>query len=436
MPKVSVLIPIYNVEKYLRQCLNSVVNQTLEDIEIICINDGSTDSSLNIISDYAKAHNNIKIINKKNTGYGHSMNCGLKLAKGEYIGIVESDDFADLNMFKTLYNKAKSCNAEVLKASWFRQIGDNAIFTKLSNLPYDQIFVPRIEYPQIFSPPIAIWSAIYKREFLLKNDIYFNETPGASYQDVSFVFKVWSCAERVILIKDGFLHYRIDNPNSSVKSKEKAYCIFDEFKEINRFLKNRHDIYDPCIYITEPVKFKHYLSNYKRIDDIFKFNFLEHMYEEFKNDNEIGHLNKDYWQEENWQKLEFLLNNKKGFFYKQYEENQNVHLYKYGVYSLMKHFKKIYIYGAGVLAALALYNLIKNQFNVSKILVSDINDNPNKLLGVEVTHFDNFLIDKEQDLILIAVNEKIQYDILYKLQKEGYKNIIVMTTGLQRVLTR
>ena len=97
MPKVSILIPIFNVEKYLRQCLDSAVNQTLKDIEIICINDGSTDSSLEILKEYAKVYNSIKIINKQNTGYGHSMNCGLKLAKGEYIGIIESDDFADKN---------------------------------------------------------------------------------------------------------------------------------------------------------------------------------------------------------------------------------------------------------------------------------------------------------------------------------------------------
>ena len=249
MCKISVLIPIYNVEKYLRQCLDSVVNQTLKDIEIICINDGSTDSSLKIINEYASQDSRIKVIDKKNTGYGHSMNCGLKAAQGEYIGIVESDDFADLKMFDTLYNTAKKFNAEVVKSNYWEQVSDYSRFIEVGKLtPYEEIFIP-INNNSIFQAPTSIWSAIYSRSFLLKNDIYFNETPGASYQDVSFVFKVLACTERLFFIKEAFLHYRKDNPNSSVKSKEKVYCIFDEFNEIERFLKERKDIYNLCKYI-------------------------------------------------------------------------------------------------------------------------------------------------------------------------------------------
>ena len=95
MPKVSVLVPIYTVEKYLRQCLDSLINQTLEDIEIICINDGSTDSSPEIIKEFQAKDVRIKVINKENSGYGASMNMGVDMATGEYIGIVESDDYAE-----------------------------------------------------------------------------------------------------------------------------------------------------------------------------------------------------------------------------------------------------------------------------------------------------------------------------------------------------
>ena len=102
-PKVSILVPICNVERYLRECLNSLVNQTLREIEIICINDGSTDSSLSIIREYERRDERIVVIDKPNSGYGDSMNKGIELARGEYIGIVESDDFASLNMFETLY---------------------------------------------------------------------------------------------------------------------------------------------------------------------------------------------------------------------------------------------------------------------------------------------------------------------------------------------
>ena len=118
-PKVSVIIPIFNVERYLSQCLDSVVNQTLKEIEIICVNDGSTDKSLDIIKEYASKDSRIVIIDKKNSGYGHSMNCGMDIAKGEYIGIIESDDYAELQMFEKLYNLANKKNLDVVKSGFF-----------------------------------------------------------------------------------------------------------------------------------------------------------------------------------------------------------------------------------------------------------------------------------------------------------------------------
>ena len=116
--KVSVVIPIYNVEKYLRQCLDSVVNQTLKEIEIICVNDGSTDSSPAIINEYAAKDPRIVVIDKANSGYGHSMNCGFDLARGEYIGIVESDDYADPDMFEKLYECAAADGLDVVKSGF------------------------------------------------------------------------------------------------------------------------------------------------------------------------------------------------------------------------------------------------------------------------------------------------------------------------------
>ena len=104
MPKVSIIVPTYNVENYLRECMDSIVGQTLKDIEIICINDGSTDGSLEILKNYAAKDPRIIIVDKKNEGYGVGMNIGLERASGEYIGIVEPDDFVPDNMYEDLYN--------------------------------------------------------------------------------------------------------------------------------------------------------------------------------------------------------------------------------------------------------------------------------------------------------------------------------------------
>ena len=119
MPKVSIVIPVYNVEKYLRQCLDSVVNQTLQDIEIICVNDGSKDSSLQIMHEYQAKDPRIKIIDKENSGYGASMNRGFDAATGEYLGIVESDDYAEPDMFEKLYAVAKADDLDVVKSGFF-----------------------------------------------------------------------------------------------------------------------------------------------------------------------------------------------------------------------------------------------------------------------------------------------------------------------------
>ena len=435
MYKISILIPIYNVEKYLHQCLNSVVNQTLKDIEIICINDGSTDHSLDIIKEFASKDSRIKVIDKKNTGYGHSMNQGLKLAQGEYIGIVESDDFAELNMFETLYNTANNTEAEVVKSNYWSQAGGKFVYSEyLKKQPYEKIFSPRQDNPQIFNCFPNIWSGIYNREFLLKNNIDFNETPGASYQDVAFIFKVWACAEKVFLIKEAFLHYRRDNPNSSVKSPNKAYCIFDEFNEIKRFLSNHKDFSDPCNYMFSVYKYNEFESNFRRIDDKFKFEFYKRIVEEFENDNANGYLNKNYWWEDKWNELQSLLSDKKEFFYKQYAKLQKNRAYLVGFVEKLNLFKNIYIYGAGKIALSVLFKLYQRGINIKGLIVSDINDNPDNLLGVPVSSIKDTTLDKEKDLILIAITEEYQYDLFYQLQSFEYHNIIVMDKELRKAL--
>ena len=118
MPKVSVIIPVYNVEKHLERCLDSVVNQTLKDIEIICVNDASTDNSINILKKYAQKDKRINIIDlPENLGAGNARNKALDIAKSEYIGFIDSDDFVDLDFYKKLYSKAKTENAQVAKGS-------------------------------------------------------------------------------------------------------------------------------------------------------------------------------------------------------------------------------------------------------------------------------------------------------------------------------
>ena len=119
-PKISIVVPIYNVEKYLRECLDSILAQTLQDIEIIAIDDGSPDQCGNIIDEYAKKDKRIIAIHQKNSGYSISVNKGIALAKGEYIGIIESDDWIEPDMYKTLYENAKKYDTDITKGGFWK----------------------------------------------------------------------------------------------------------------------------------------------------------------------------------------------------------------------------------------------------------------------------------------------------------------------------
>lgn len=310
IPKISIVIPCYNVEKYLHQCLDSVVNQTLRDLEIICVNDGSKDSTLSIIQEYAAKDDRIRIIDKPNGGYGESMNRGFDLATGEYIGIIESDDYAELDMFEKLYSCAKAHDLDVVKSGFFfyfskpteRNIPNpiaSWVTTQRTFCPVTD-FKSKMEMVEFFNIKPTIWSAIYRKDFIRSNDIRFNETPGASFQDTSFNFKVWTCAKRVRLMKECFLHYRQDNEASSINNPGKVYCICDEYAEIERFLDTK-----PCEQaIVEPImvriKFDSYSWNYKRLAEPLQAEFIKYFQSDFKKHLVDGTLQKPYFEWYKW----------------------------------------------------------------------------------------------------------------------------------------
>lgn len=318
MPKISIIIPCYNVEKYLKQCLNSVVNQTLQDIEIICINDGSTDSTLSILREYENRDNRIKVISKHNSGYGASMNIGLETAKGEYVGIVESDDYAELDMFEILYNEAKSNNLDIVRSNFYLYNSKLDTSEKLDQswVKHNEIYSPIDEELPFFQQP-SIWANLYNREFLNNNNIRFLETPGASYQDVAFTFKVYACAKRFKMIENAFLHYRVDNENSSINSTNKLYCVCDEYREIANFVKdtNRYEIYK---YLIPRIKYACYCWNYNHLAKKLRFKFLKQMSKEYRTHILKGEIDKKRFTKKELKRINiisfipFIYYNKRG----------------------------------------------------------------------------------------------------------------------------
>ncbi|CDE42869.1 glycosyltransferase group 2 family protein [Clostridium sp. CAG:768] len=311
MAKISVVVPVYNVEKYLKECIDSIINQTLEDIEIICVNDGSTDSSLEILNDYAKKDSRIIVINKSNSGYGHTMNMGLNAATGEYVGIIESDDFADKNMFEDLYKLAKEYDADIVKGDWYNYWSKNKFARKnnrISSAKALKLTNSKQDKSLLRINP-SVWSAIYKKEFLNKYNIRFLETPGASYQDLAFSFKIFALAERVILTDKAYLYYRQDNMNSSVKSKTKVYCVCDEYEEIDRFLEQYPDLKFEFKVQEEINRYNGYVSSVLRIDDSVKPEFVKVFSDHFKEEYNTGLLGNEFFKKINKNEFMTLINN-------------------------------------------------------------------------------------------------------------------------------
>lgn len=311
MAKISVVVPVYNVEKYLKECIDSIINQTLEDIEIICVNDGSTDSSLEILNDYAKKDSRIIVINKSNSGYGHTMNMGLNAATGEYVGIIESDDFADKNMFEDLYKLAKEYDADIVKGDWYNYWSKNKFARKnnrISSAKALKLTNSKQDKSLLRINP-SVWSAIYKKEFLNKYNIRFLETPGASYQDLAFSFKIFALAERVILTDKAYLYYRQDNMNSSVKSKTKVYCVCDEYEEIDRFLEQYTDLKFEFKVQEEINRYNGYVSSVLRIDDSVKPEFVKVFSDHFKEEYNTGLLGNEFFKKINKNEFMTLINN-------------------------------------------------------------------------------------------------------------------------------
>jgi len=316
MPKVSVLVPVYNVEKYLPVCLDSLVKQTLEDIEIICINDGSTDSSHEILKEYASRDNRIKVINKENSGYGHSMNMGLDAAEGDYIGILESDDFAEINMFEDLYNFALTSGADFVKSDWYNYYSKNNENCKagwVCDFDFHNT-IKACDNKNLLKVQASIWSCLYKKEFLRKNNNRFLETPGASYQDTSFNLKSMMMAEKIKLTPGAYVHYRQDNLNASCKSKGKIFCICDEYEEVQRYMDSHPQLVEPFTEYIYALRFGAYMWNLQRIDKSFVRDFISRFRRDFQKMYDSGRCGETFFAQVKKKPAMLLLQNNDKFY--------------------------------------------------------------------------------------------------------------------------
>ena len=273
-------MPIYNQEKYIDRCLRSVCAQTLKELEIIVINDGSTDRSMEIVNAIAKTDDRIVIIDKENSGYGASVNRGLDKATGEYIGIVETDDFIAENMYETLYSLSQDGTIDIVKGNFYDYYADSnetdqAIVSHErdsvpENVPLSVRFCPQI----LWGHP-SVWSAIYKRSLLVENNIRFLETKGGGWVDNPFFFDTLFHAKEYVWTKAPLYYYRKTNANASSKFFPNPVLPFErmldnlDVAEKNHFtdMETLKFLYARAImYMTGAIKECDYDNNFEKID--------------------------------------------------------------------------------------------------------------------------------------------------------------------------
>lgn len=290
MAKVSLIIAIYNMEKYLHDCLDKVVSQTLTELEIICINDGSTDSSADIIREYAQKDSRFIFIDKSNTGYADSLNIGLEKASGEYLTVLDPDDYPSNDMYEILYNKAKEVNADFVKAdfSCFDDEGNLEIMTVVSEESlYNRVITDFAD--RAVSLDVSTWSGIYKTDFIKKHSIHHIVQKGVSFPDQFFSFQVAVNAQRGYYLDTPLYFYRRGRADSAVTKTDKVFYINKEYEACEEYLRNHPEKsrFYPFLCFR---KYYYYKWNLNRINNWSKILFLHRMQKEFTTSLKKGTL--------------------------------------------------------------------------------------------------------------------------------------------------
>ena len=258
-PQVSIIVPVYNVENYIERCLNSLVNQTFKDIEIITINDGSTDKSLELINKYVKEDIRVSVIDLGDEGVSYCRNLGIEKANGKYIMFVDSDDWIDSNMIEAMYKKAEENKLDLVMCSYIREFKDHSK-EKIFNLPEEIIYKEdkvknellrklvgpvkeELSNPEMLDALGTVWGKLYRADIFKENKINFVDLKEiGSAEDTLFNIFTFNYLSKVMFLNKPMYHYWRDNPksvtsqyNPKLKEQRKVF-----FKYISDFIKENN----------------------------------------------------------------------------------------------------------------------------------------------------------------------------------------------------
>lgn len=316
-PKISIIIPVYNVEKYLEECLESIITQTLSDIEILCINDGSIDNSPTILNKFAQKDNRVIIINKENGGYASAINTGIEIAKGDFLQIVESDDYCDSKMCEAMYSKISQTDADLITADFYFLNGNKTKICKFLRDEDAEIEEYSIQtHPYIISKQAYPWKSLYRTSFIKENNIRMLQDGNGAYEDQPWNATILSLANKMLYINKPFYYYRLDANGSSTNNGSIRMINYIKRKAQTKDILEQNGVFTQEI--------KEYYSDsavggclffFKRIS----FEFKEEYYNKMKNflkDIADSTLTYKYFSKKNKKKLDNILTKDYKDFYK------------------------------------------------------------------------------------------------------------------------
>lgn len=237
MPEITVVMPTLNVKRYIRQCVESVLGQTFRDIEVLIIDAGSDDGTQEIIRDFEKKDERVRVFCSGQKSYGYQVNMGISEAKGRYLAIVETDDYIDRDMLQELYLKAEEYKLDFVKADNYNFVQMNCgdiwkmHFHSVASELYNVVIDP-MEHREIHMSDIFIWKGLYNIDFLRRYQIQLNESAGAAFQDAGFLFQTIGYAKRIMFLDKAFYYYRQDNSASSIYNRRGFRYLVNEYRFI------------------------------------------------------------------------------------------------------------------------------------------------------------------------------------------------------------
>lgn len=317
-PKVSVIMPIYQVERYLAESLHSVQSQSLREIEIICVDDGSSDACPAMLDRAAAEDDRIRVIHNENHGYGYSVNTGFRYARGEYLAILEPDDRMPRRALEILYTLAMQHDADLVKGDYceLRTDADGNERLVGARLHPDEKLYKRVfcalEEPAALVTQICVWGGVFRRKMVEQFDITLSETPGASFQDVSLFYPAMLRSAKTFYTHQMTYLYRKDNPGASTKNKGKLYFADQEYIRALNYLQSISKK-TQLISALWCARWRGALGTLGRIDPSLFDEFLNYLRPLFERAQQQGYLRREYCNAYQWAMLQRFLRSDTAF---------------------------------------------------------------------------------------------------------------------------